>query len=102
MRTALVRLLACPTCGDELALHSFESATEEDSSRRRVEETVEGVLICRSGDAFPIIEGVPRLLQGALSQHAGFRRQWHKKLKSIGALRERSLRPPSRQFRELV
>ncbi len=102
MKSALVRLLACPTCGDELALHSFESATEEGSSGRRVDETLEGVLVCRSGDAYPIIEGVPRLLQGALSQHSGFRQQWYKELKSVGALRERSLRPPSRQFRELV
>ncbi len=100
MKVALLRLLACPSCGDELALHTFEETTEEDGSGGRVQETLEGVLACRCGQAYPVIDGVPRLLEGALYQHARFRQEWHEELKGAGALGERSLGPPSLQFRE--
>lgn len=102
MKLALLRLLACPSCGDELVLHAFDGTTEEEGSGRRAQETRERVLICRCGHAYPIIDGVPRLLEGALHQHSRFRERWHKELKSVGALGERSLRPPSRRFRELL
>lgn len=102
MKLALLRLLGCPGCGDELVLHAFDWTTEEDGSGRRVQETREGVLICRGGHAYPIIDGVPRLLEGPLHQHTRLRERWPKELKSVGVLGGRALRPPSRQFRELL
>lgn len=102
MKVALVRLLACPRCGDELVLHTFDWIAEEAGSGMKVREICEGVLICHCGEAYPIIDGVPRILEGALHQYARFHEKWHTELKSVGALSEGKISSPSRHFRELL
>jgi SAM-dependent methyltransferase len=58
----------------------------------------EGVLSCECGRAFPILEGVPRLLQGALSVQREFLARWKNELADCGAATVQALEPPSAEF----
>lgn len=46
--------LVCPQCGSDLTCIPYLSLG--------VDEVVDGVLVCRCGEAFPVHQGVPRLL----------------------------------------
>ena len=57
MKERLLDMLVCPLCGGALSLEVWRG------SAARI---VEGLLPCPCGEAFPVIEGVPRMLPGAL------------------------------------
>ena len=102
MKETLLRWLACPACGATPRLQVFATEPEDASSPGAGEDVVEGVLTCACGAAYPVVDGVPRMLQGALLAHAAFRARWESALRSAGALGERALAPASPEFRALV
>ena len=55
MRDRLLQWICCPSCGGEL---------ECDVYPREGAEVLEGALTCPSGHLYPIIGGIPRLLDG--------------------------------------
>lgn len=94
----MTQWLACPLCGSSLELQVF-SATAEIDATGSATEIGEGILWCDCGAVFPVIDGVPRLLEGALLAHSAFRSRWADRLEALGVLTERSLRPASISFR---
>lgn len=68
MKPAVLRLLICPACKDELGLRT---------RLQQGPEVVEGTLACRGcGAAYPIRKGVPRFVaDGTYASSFGF--QWH-------------------------
>jgi len=59
MRSWALRYLRCPRCSDRLELHAIDE---------RDRETISGLLVCADGCRtwYPIADGVPRMLHGAL------------------------------------
>jgi len=55
MKDRLLQWICCPSCGRELKC---------DVYRREGAEAMEGALTCPSGHVYPIIGGIPRLLDG--------------------------------------
>jgi SAM-dependent methyltransferase/uncharacterized protein YbaR (Trm112 family) len=64
MYTRLLRLLRCPNCRGELELLRLVSDLTAGG-----EEVSEGFLHCASNHCFPIVRGIPRMLQDALDEH---------------------------------
>lgn len=60
MRRFLAELLRCPWCCGRLDADVFLAAGEEQARR-----ILEGVLRCSCGRSFPIINGIPRMLEDA-------------------------------------
>ena len=102
MKRAIIDILACPDCGSELRLTEFELNRETDENGKSIDDIEEGILLSRCGAAYPIIEGVPRLLEGALFVHEAFRSKWSKELHDLQALSDRALTPPSNEFRSII
>jgi SAM-dependent methyltransferase/uncharacterized protein YbaR (Trm112 family) len=90
MYPSLTQWLACPVCDGELTLVAFMRGDPPD-----VEE---GVLTCSCTSVFPVIAGVPRILEGALADNESFLRRWGERLQELGLLRNRALSPPSPEF----
>jgi uncharacterized protein YbaR (Trm112 family)/SAM-dependent methyltransferase len=93
LKRRLLDWLACPSCGGSLAL----TPLREDG-----EDVAEGVLVCPCTAAFPVIEGVPRLLEGALLAHGEFVGRWEERLRTEGILKGRALDRASPEFEELI
>ena len=102
MKPKLTTLLACPGCGGELKLAAFETVYELDEQQEKVLDIVEGVLTCGCGRAYPIIEGVPRLLEGVLSTQKGYLAKWKTELGDCGATGAEALTPPSQEFSSFI
>lgn len=58
----------------------------------------EGLLTCACSSAFPVIEGVPRILEGALVGNSEFLDRWRSRLDGLALLRGRALAAPSPEF----
>lgn len=59
MRTKLLNLLRCPTCGVKLSLVPFLESADDD-------EIIEGLLLCECGQRYPIVDTIPRMLLDAV------------------------------------
>lgn len=94
MNPKLTQWLACPACGGDLALLELEAGEPPD-----VEQ---GLLSCSCRAAYPVFEGVPRLLDGALAGNPAFLARWRSELESAGLLSGRALAPPSPEFESLI
>lgn len=95
MRRRLLDWVACPLCGGPLRLEAFETAEDE-------EEIEEGILACGCTAAFPVLGGVPRIVEGALHAQEEFRRRRGDRLRESGVLSGKALQPASPEFRALV
>jgi SAM-dependent methyltransferase len=62
----------------------------------------EGILVCQCGLTYPIVEGVPRMVEGAFWIHRDFRERWHDKIAEASVRLEIALVAPSSQFVSLV
>lgn len=62
----------------------------------------EGLLASPEGRVYPIVRGVPRLLQGALSLFPAFRARREADLRRLGLWTDAALAPPPEEFRRLV
>src|SRR4051794_23751215 len=94
MNPRLTHWLACPACGGDLTLIVFEESDPPDAE--------EGLLACSCSSAYPVVRGVPRILEGALAGNVHFLDRWRNELQSSGLLHGRALLPPSDEFRALI
>lgn len=99
MKRRLLDWLACPACGANLALTPLKEDVRPPEGEADI---VEGILVCACSAAFPVIEGVPRLLEGALMAQEDFLRRWKERLESEGVLRGKALDRASPEFEALI
>ena len=99
MKEKLIEWLACPKCSGELQLNAFKVVENNKTNLNDVEE---GILTCRCGCVYPITDSVPRVIEGALVASTEFVAHWKEKLSAAGALNETALRPPSKEFTNLI
>jgi SAM-dependent methyltransferase len=71
MKLRLLDLLACPWCGQPFDIRSYDASSSST-------DIVEGVLISGCGRRFPIVRGIPRIIENAadlfpefVRRHAG-------------------------------
>jgi SAM-dependent methyltransferase/uncharacterized protein YbaR (Trm112 family) len=102
MKRKILDILACPECGSDLQLTGFESNYETDENGQSIEDIEEGILKSGCGAVYPIVEGVPRLLEGAFFVHQEFRSRWNKELQQHQVLNNKALMPPSNEFRKII
>ncbi|HEY5705677.1 MAG TPA: methyltransferase domain-containing protein [Terrimicrobiaceae bacterium] len=85
MNTALLNFLACPKCHCRPKLERFEQGDHSSSNSRSANgEVVFGVLQCECGTLYPIIDGVPRFLEGGLRSFPEFVSQHRLDLEKLG------------------
>lgn len=73
MNGRLLDLLCCPLCRGGLQLTVFQHNNHYDSEGPDCrDEIVKGLLRCGCGASFPVIEGVPRLLEDGLNAFPDF------------------------------
>ena len=72
MRERLLELLACPCCGGSFTERTFSEIEGE---------IVEGLLTCQCGEAYPIINAIPRLLPNAFHEHPEFLQKYGEEIK---------------------
>jgi len=93
---ASLRFLCCPSCREGLQLVTFSTNGKVggDSENPSCEDDVDtGLLLCRCGLAYPIIDGVPRLLENGLESFTEFLGRYEKEIRA--QLRVENI--PSRQ-----
>jgi len=71
VRDNLAPLLRCPLCGNRLEAEAF---------RREGDELIDGVLRCACDGAWPIVDGIPRLIEDPLREHPEFAEHYSVKL----------------------
>jgi ubiquinone/menaquinone biosynthesis C-methylase UbiE/uncharacterized protein YbaR (Trm112 family) len=91
LREDLLRILVCPHCQEKLQLQVFS------------EEQKAGILTCKNGHFYPIIEGLPRMLVGALrDDYTDFLNRYKKILPPIGQVaRDAHDRSESKQVKDV-
>ena len=97
----LLDLLVCPETGENLELISFTTTTENDGDKVLI-DTEEGVLVSVSGRVYPIIDGVPRMIDGAFFLFDSFRKKWEKKLLKLNLISDFSLQKPDEVFLKFI
>jgi SAM-dependent methyltransferase/uncharacterized protein YbaR (Trm112 family) len=84
MKGKLLSVLCCPACRSDLRLVVFQEDSNAvigaDVPRSR-DDAVEGLLECACGIAYPIIDGVPRLLESGLSAFPEFLNRYREKVR---------------------
>lgn len=65
MRPRLCELLVCPWCGGDFTVEPFDG-------KRPDEDVTEGLLRCTCGRIFPIVNGIPRILEDAFKLFPDF------------------------------
>jgi SAM-dependent methyltransferase/uncharacterized protein YbaR (Trm112 family) len=94
MNLALVDLLKCPICGGNLSFLAFtENPRIRDQETEDVgrDEVQSGLLKCSCGKAFPIIDGVPRLLETGLKTFPDFVQKNREKIATESGVGEQEL-----------
>ncbi len=84
MNPELLPLLACPQCHQQPELICFEVEAPAASANNRSEQVASGVLGCKCGAVYPIIDGVPRFLPDAVSAFPEFLSRHQKHLTQLG------------------
>lgn len=101
MKERILDLLTDPYSKEPLELIKFETKIDKSGDNSE-EDVVSGVLTSESGNVYPIYQGVPRMLKGALHLFENFTEKWNEKLKEHSLLNERSLGKPSKDFEEFI
>ncbi len=84
-------LLCCPSCRQELELTVFaENGKMGNHSAVQdcEDETFEGLLKCKCGNTYPVIDGVPRFLENGLGNFPEFVERYEAQIKTKAALKE--------------
>jgi len=97
VKPRLLPRLACPATRGPLRLVAFETSRDEDG-----DDVEEGALVGPKGHVYPIVRGVPRLVEGSLRLHAEFRRAHAARLAEHGLLTDVALAPPSAEFEKFI
>jgi 2-polyprenyl-3-methyl-5-hydroxy-6-metoxy-1,4-benzoquinol methylase/uncharacterized protein YbaR (Trm112 family) len=84
MRRTLISLLSCPACGGDLDLLDLanDGPTEATASHENQDDVLVGLLKCQGGHCYPMLDGVPRLLEGGLSSFPEFRIKYADRISS--------------------
>ena len=101
MKQRLLDILVCPETSENLNLISFSTTTENTDGKINI-ETEEGVLVSESGRVYPIIDGVPRMIDGAFFLFDTFRNKWLSKLKELNLINDFSLQKPDEEFLKYI
>lgn len=75
MKKRLLDWLVCPACGATPELRIIQEQTVEVPADARPgdrEEILEGVLSCRCGLIYPILDGIPRMIRNAREEYPEF------------------------------
>jgi len=85
MSTDLVAILVCPSCKGELELIKFPNAgtgVEHGEAHSPDSEVSPGLLKCKCSAVYPLIDGVPRLFEGAITSFPDFVSQHQAQIKA--------------------
>ncbi|MEI8340152.1 MAG: methyltransferase domain-containing protein [Verrucomicrobiota bacterium] len=82
MYNELLKIAVCPSCKTSLELTSFEKGNPPTAGAREA-EVISGVLKCGCGILYPVIEGVPRFLEGGIKRFPTFINQFQRDLRSL-------------------
>jgi SAM-dependent methyltransferase len=99
MNEELLNFICCPTCRGQLELTAFEGDGKIGHSVGGLswkDAVTAGLLKCACGIAYPVIDGVPRLLEAGLSVFPEFLESYEAKIKAEAGLDNLPLRAPSR------
>lgn len=91
MNLSLLAFLICPSCRYMLQIIRFESspgATQRGARGGEQTGITSGVLKCECGKLYPIIDGVPRFLEGGLKHFPEFTRNYQEQLSLTCSLRQ--------------
>ncbi len=76
MREKLQEILVCPSCMSAFSLRVFK----EDDDK----EIIEGLLLCKCGNVYPIINNIPRILQNGIGHLEEFKKRNKRALEKEG------------------
>lgn len=96
MRNRLLEIVACPACKKRLELTSFENGETTNGqivADAQGPEVISGVLKCGCGILYPIIEGVPRFLDGGIKHFPAFFDRHRQEIKSLCNGQEFQIKP---------
>ena len=99
MNQHLLEFLACPTCRRTPQLIRFRGldvSPRQDGSNNEPADILSGVLKCACGAVYPIIEGVPRFLEGGLENFPDFANQYRRELESTCGTRQKFQSPKAK------
>lgn len=96
MKARVLEWLCCPTCHGSLELRPFHAVP--DAGDVGATDIVDGLLLCQCGRAYPIVGGVPRMIEGALWLHRSFRERWHERIIGANITLDIALARPSPEF----
>jgi len=65
MKVRLLDILACPWCGQPFEARSYDAS-------QNAAEITDGILMSGCGRRFPIVRGIPRILENAVELFPGF------------------------------
>lgn len=83
MKPSLLPLLTCPVAGTPLRIEAFAIRDETDAAGAGVADVEQGALVSDEGRVYPILDGVPRLIEGALHLYPSFRKRWSTRLEGL-------------------
>jgi len=87
MNSIIMDTLVCPSCKNSLKLTDFnnEDISQDFQADTRQQEVLFGILKCQCETIYPIIDGVPRFLDGGICRFPTFIEKYCKQLDKIGA-----------------
>lgn len=98
MKHKLLDWIICPITGSALELIEFSTVKERLRDGKEIIDVDEGVLLSKEGRVYPIIEGVPRMIEGAFYLYSDFRQKWNSKLTELKLINNTTLAAPSKEF----
>ncbi len=98
MKEKALDILRCPDLKTDLKLQVFSSEQLTDFSGKSYTDINEGLLINQNNVAYPIIGGVPRLIEGALFFNKEFIKKWQNELKKLTI----KIEEPSEEFKKFL
>ncbi|MFI5151631.1 MAG: methyltransferase domain-containing protein [Bacteroidia bacterium] len=84
MRKELLEILICPATKEPFELIEFETVKEQNPvSGLSYDQVMYGVLITPSGMAYPIVNGMPRIIEGAMNIYSTRMAAHESRIKSL-------------------
>lgn len=81
---------------------AFRTTIERGPDGEEVFDVDQGVLVAETGSVYPILDGVPRLIEGALWLYPSFPERWAAELAPFLRSHPKASDPPSQGFRRLI